>query len=234
MVTRRPRLTHDGGMARPLATYRSDSAAAGRKWPLAFEIDTAAFASALSRLAVEDALSVPLLGADMCEALVRAAASLTYRRAKPVIGEGARAVYQDFDLCYAIPPGSMFHAVAAELETLFAAANDLLDPPPLAAPLRLNDLIVQRYRKGSRGITAHRDHIRYEGVVAIVPLSGAARFFVCADRAGNAAREVPAPVGSVVLMRAPGFAGTRFRPFHYVTGITEERLSFGLRHDVRA
>ena len=205
-----------------------------RALPAAFEAGPAALSSALTRLASEDALSLPLLGPDACQWLVAAAGPLPYRRATAVIGEAEHAVHQDFDLCYAIPPSSPFHAVAAAFETLLAEANARLDPPPLAAPPRLNDLIVQRYPRGSRGITAHRDHARYEGLVAVIPLSGAARFFLCADRAGTAAREIPAPVGSVVLMRAPGFAGRRDRPFHFVTDITNERLSFGLRHDVRA
>ena len=34
-------------------------------------------------------------------------------------------------------------------------------------------------------------------------------------------------------MRAPGFDGSRARPFHTVKEIAAERLSFGLRNDVR-
>ena len=190
-------------------------------------------ATALLRMAREDAVSLPLLGAPECAALVAAAGRLTYRRARPMIGEGAQAVHQDFDLCYSLQAGSLFHGVAARLERLLARALALTDPPVFAAPPPLNDLIVQRYAAGSRGITPHRDHLRYEDVVVIVPLSGSARFFLCAARDGRTPREIPAPVGAAVLMRAPGFAGSRARPFHYVTDITAERLSFGLRHDVR-
>ena len=190
-------------------------------------------AAALLRMTREDAVSLPLLGTPECEALVAAAGRLTYRRAKPVIGEGAQAVHQDFDLCYSLQPGSTFHGVAARLERLLAQALALTEPPVFAAPPPMNDLIVQRYAAGSGGITPHRDHLRYEDVVVIIPLSGSARFFLCAARDGSEPREIPAPVGAAILMRAPGFAGSRARPFHYVTEITAERLSFGLRHDVR-
>lgn len=190
-------------------------------------------AEALTRMADEDAVSLPLLGAEDCRALVEATQSLPFRRARPVIGEGTEAVHQDFELNYDLPPGSAFHGVAQELERLLAEALRLAPRPLLAAPPPLNDLIVQRYAAGSRGITPHRDHIRYEDLVIIVPLSGSARFYLCAARDGSNAREIPAPVGSAVIMRAPGFAGSRARPFHFVTEIAAERLSFGLRHDVR-
>jgi hypothetical protein len=190
-------------------------------------------AEALTRMADEDAVSLPLLGAEDCQALVEAARPLPFRRARPIIGEGADAVYQDFELNYDLPSGGPFHAVARGLERLLAEALHLAPRPLLAAPPPLNDLIVQRYAAGSRGITPHRDHIRYEDLVIIVPLSGSARFYLCAARDGRSAREIPAPVGSAVIMRAPGFAGSRARPFHYVTEIAAERLSFGLRHDVR-
>lgn len=197
-------------------------------------IGAAALAAALERLAVEDALSVTGLRPGAVPELVAASETLPYRRARPMIGEGEKAVYQDFDLCADLPKQSVFHALAAELEHLLAAALARTSAPLLTHAPRLNDLIVQRYETGSRGITPHRDHLRYEDLVVIIPLSGGARFFVCADRARDAAREVPAPVGHLVLMRAPGFAGSRARPFHFVTDVTERRISFGLRHDVRA
>lgn len=199
-----------------------------------FELTPAGLARALDRLNEEPALSVPGLHAEAVRELVEASGTLAYRQARPIIGEGEAAVYQDFDLCMDLPRQGPFRAAAAELEGLLADALALMSPPPLPRPPRLNDLIVQRYEAGSRGITPHRDHIRYEDLVIIIPLSGVARFFVCADRAARAAREVPAPVGHLLLMRAPGFAGTRDRPFHFVTDVTARRITFGLRHDVRA
>ena len=53
------------------------------------------------------------------------------------------------------------------------------------------------------------------------------------ERSGRGAREVPCPPGDLLLMRAPGFAGRRDRPFHYLSDVTQARLTLGLRHDLR-
>lgn len=202
-------------------------------WHFPADLETE-LARALARLAGEEAVSLPLLGPADRRVLVDAAEALTYRAATPMIGEGARAVRQDFELCMTIAPGSPFHALAAALERAVAGALIRLSPPPLTTPPRFNDLIVQHYRPGSLGITAHRDHIRYRDLVAIVTLAGWARFFLCPDRSGREAREVPIPPGSLLLMRAPGFAGLTDRPFHLLSDVTETRVALGLRHDVEA
>ena len=69
--------------------------------------------------------------------------------------------------------------------------------------------------------------------MALVTLSGNARFCLCDDRAGRGARELPCPPGSLLLMRAPGFGNRRDRPFHFLDRVTRPRLSLGLRHDAR-
>ena len=200
---------------------------------MGFESGPGDLDGALTRLSREDAVSLPLLGAPACGDLVEATRDLPFRRATPVIGEGENAVHQDFDLCYSIPAGSPFHGLAAALERLLAQALAMTETPLLSAPPPLNDLIVQRYAAGCAGISPHRDHLRYEDLVIIIPLCGSARFFLCAAHDGREPRVIPAPVGSAVLMRAPGFDGSRARPFHTVKEIAAERLSFGLRHDVR-
>ncbi len=198
----------------------------------------AELAGALARLDAEHAVSLPLLAARARRRLIGATTRLPYRPAIPVVGAGANAVRQDFELCMAIPECSLLRAFAATLEALLNAALDRLEPQPLARsldhPLRLNDLIVQRYPKGSFGITAHRDHVRYQDLVALVTLSGAARLCLCDDRAGRGARELPCPPGHLLLIRAPGFGGRRDRPFHFLDRVTRSRLSLGLRHDACA
>ncbi|RMD62335.1 MAG: hypothetical protein D6826_07640 [Alphaproteobacteria bacterium] len=217
----------------PQSVARAPSPCAPSDCDVAFEVSAADVADALARLEQDDALALPLIGPRLRHRLLRAAARLAFRPAQPVIGEGANAVYQEFDLCTAIPARSPFRAVAGAFTDLLAAALGHLDPPPLAQPPVFNDLIVQRYARGALGITPHRDHIRYRGLIALVTLCGAARFHVCADRAGSKAREIPAPAGSVVLMRAPDFAGRPDRPFHFLCDVTARRISFGLRHDAR-
>ena len=191
-------------------------------------------AGALARLDAEPAVSLPFLGARVRRRLIGATTRLHYRPAAPVIGAGGNAVRQDFELCMAIPERSPLRAFAARLEVLLNAALARLEPRPLAQRFHFNDAIVQRYPEGSFGITPHRDHLRYENLVALVTLSGAARFCLCEDLAGGNARELPCPPGHLLLMRAPGFGGRQDRPFHFLDRVTRPRLSLGLRHDTRA
>lgn len=199
---------------------------------LSFDLPRDRLADGLARLASEDVVTLPLLDAEQCRYWLAEADRHCFREARPIIGTGERRVYQDFDVGVEFPDDSGFRRFAAALQTRLLDALALLDPPPLD-DLLLNDLILQRYPAGSRGITPHRDHIRYVGLVAIVTLAGRARFFVCADRSGDGAREIAIPPGGLCLMRAPGFAGLQDRPFHFLSDVSEPRVSLGLRHDVR-
>ena len=189
-----------------------------------------AMAAALDRVARKDAAVLPLLASADCRPFVESGADLAFRNAKPVIGEGERAVYQDFDICLSIPRPHPLWQLTQAVERLVAAALATMASPPLEA-LPLNDLVLQRYPPGARGITPHRDHVRYVGLVVIVQLSGDGRFGLCADRSGAGATVLAAGPGDGILMRAPGFAGVKDRPFHFLDGITVERYSLGMRCD---
>ena len=67
-----------------------------------------AMAAALDRVAREDAAVLPLLAPADCRPFIESGADLAFRNAKPVIGEGERAVYQDFDICLSIPRRTPF------------------------------------------------------------------------------------------------------------------------------
>lgn len=193
--------------------------------------DAASTARLIARLGSEDAGAMPLLTEAACASLLNEAESLPYRIGRREMGSGDRIVRQDFEICMDVPAVSPLWRLAAGVEGLLNAALARMSPSPLAAPLRLNDLVAQRYWPGSFGITAHRDHVRYVGLVALVVLCGTGRFCVCRDRAGAKTREIPAKPGDVLLMRAPGFEGRRDRPFHFLTDITSLRYSIGLRQD---
>jgi len=190
-------------------------------------------ADAIRRAGDEDAASLPLLGDRDCRRLTAEARSLAFRPARPVVGTGETAVNQDFDLATEIPEAGL-RALARTLDRHIRRALDSMDRNPLPDGFAVNDLIVQRYAAGSDGISPHRDHIRYVGLVAIVVLAGTGRFFVSRDRSGRDAREIPAPPGHLLVMRAPGFNGRNDRPFHAVRDITAERYILGMRHDSRA
>ncbi len=188
-------------------------------------------AEVIARLVAEDVASLPLLNEEVRRPLLDETARLSFRKARPVVGKRGRRVRQDFAYCTSFPAGGAFRGLAKALDLLVNGALALVHPPPIDPPLRFNDLILQRYELGSRGITPHRDHVRYVGLVAIVVLSGSARFFVCADRTAHDARKVPAPPGHLLLMRAPGFHGRRDRPFHFLTDVKARRYAFAVRHD---
>ena len=190
-------------------------------------------ADVLTRLGDAGALSFPVLDAEGCAALVVATEALAFRPAHPTIGTGNKLVRQEFDICMDVPAASAYGDFAHTLDRLFDAALARLDFPPLERPFGFNDLVVQIYTPGALGITPHLDHARYVGLVALVVVCGAARYFLCDDREGHGSREVAAPAGHLVLMVAPGFEDRRERPFHSVSDITERRISFGLRVDTR-
>ena len=189
-----------------------------------------AMAEALDRVAREDAAVLRVLTPAACRSFIDSAADLSFRAAKPVIGEGERAVYQGFDICLSIPRPHRLWDLTGAVERLVADALAAMDPAPLEA-LALNDLVLQRYPPGARGITPHRDHVRYVGLVVLVQLSGDGRFGLCAERSGAGTRVLEAGPGDAILMRAPGFAGTGDRPFHFLDGIAVERYSLGMRCD---
>lgn len=197
-----------------------------------FLADAAAMADALRRVGDEEATSLALLSAGALGALLDEARDLPYRPAKLVVGQGDAVVHQDFDLTTEIPPGGALMSLSRALNELIGEALDGMRAPPLR-DFEINDYIVQRYPAGCAGMSPHRDHIRYTGLVVIVMLGGAGRFLVCDDRAGANEREIPCAPGDLLLMRAPGFQGRGDRPFHAVRDITEDRYILGLRHDAR-
>ena len=196
-------------------------------------LDGAAMAEAFRRVGDEGATSLPLLPDGALGRLLEEARGLRYRQAMPVVGQGDVAVYQDFDLTTEISPEGALMALARALDRMVGTALAGMNSPPLPLDFGFNDYIVQRYPAGCTGMSPHRDHIRYTGLVAIVMLAGAGRFLVCDDRAGANEREIPMKPGDLLLMRAPGFQGRGDRPFHAVRDITEDRYIFGLRHDTR-
>ncbi len=200
---------------------------------IGFLCDAAGLAVAVRRLAEEDAVGVALLRRADRLAMLEEARALHYRPARPVVGEGENAVSQDFELTVDLPPGGRLLAATRALDRLVGQALARIRPDPLPGGFHINDHIVQRYAAGCAGMSPHRDHLRYVGLVLIVALAGQGRFLVCDDRSGRNAREIPARPGDLLLMRAPGLFGRGDRPFHFVRDIRRDRYILGLRHDSR-
>ena len=117
----------------------------------------------------------------------------------------------------------------AFLEEFLPAELERIETTP--GRLLFNDLMLQRYSVGEVGITPHRDRTGYRNLVCLFVLEGQGRFYVCNDRQGRGAREIPHAPGDVLLMRAPGFQRSAERPFHFVRDIQSPRYVFGLRQE---
>jgi len=190
-------------------------------------------AEALQALARDEACSLRLVDEGATERLLQSCATLSYRAARPLVGAAGQEVRQDFELSMDIPPGHALRRLASALTALTDAARALLPQDPVPEGLVFDDLIVQRYAAGSAGITPHRDHVRYRGIVVLVTLVGRSELLLCEDRAGRNPRAFPMAPGLATLMVAPGFMGQGKRPFHCVGRLDEPRVSLGLRHDTR-
>lgn len=195
--------------------------------------DDAALARQLQQLRTRAAVSLPILHGPVLERLTGAAEQLPYRDAVRESGKPGAAVYQGFGYCDAVPCAHPLRWLGAWFEARLRRALAGLASPPLAADFAINDVVCQRYRPGDLGITPHRDHIAYTGLVTLVVLGGRGRYFVCADRSGRDRQEIPAAPGRAILMPGSGYAGRRDRPFHMVAEISARRHSVGLRHDKR-
>lgn len=189
--------------------------------------------NAIKELPSEQSTAIQCLGEKERLSFIAAADLLNYRAAKSITGSTNAPVYQDFELCYDLPPTNIFWELAWFLEShVRLILKDL--GMVHHNNFRFNDLIVQRYPPGCAGITPHRDHLKYQILVAIIVLSGDGNFIVCNDRAGAGSQVISALPGDLLLMLAPGLSSSEMRPFHYVSGISKARRTVGLRYDSHA
>ena len=198
---------------------------------LASRLDLLEVSSGISTLPRVGAVACPCLNVSEAKALVSVVDQLEYRPAKAITGSDNAPVYQDFDLCYDVPSGHSLWEFAQVLEQALTSALAGAEVDSECYPLRLNDLIVQRYPPGCAGITPHRDHVRYGFLIAIILLTGDGYFGVCDDRQGNESREIDFKPGDLLLMGGPGLIPNFRRPFHFVNGVTDWRRTIGLRYD---
>ena len=76
------------------------------------------------------------------------------------------------------------------------------------ATYTINDLIVQRYPPGCKGITPHRDHLAYRIIIAILLVSGDGEFRIHRSRNEPEGQVIQFCPGDLLVMGAPGiFAG---------------------------
>jgi hypothetical protein len=184
----------------------------------------------LEELSSVGSTSVGLLEEDFRLALLKEARDYDYQPEDEIVGSGDRVVRQQVSSFDGFPEDSGFVLLKHSFQNLLERSLEELEAYPFETALGFNSSVLQRYEEGSIGITPHKDGLGYVNLVCVFVVGGRGRFYVCSDRSGRDAKEVDAPPGNVILMRAPGLFGAEDnRPFHYVTEIEETRYTFGLR-----
>ena len=192
---------------------------------------TDSMAAAVAQMAEDGAATVPMLDGRGCSLLLEATEQLNYRACAPVVGTGEKTVTQDFDISLNFREKTRLDDFSAAFERQVNEALRRLPLCPCQHPFYFNDRVVLRYPQGSRGISPHRDLKRFEGIIAILTLSGRGDFYICTDRHKTNRRLFRAEPGLMILMRGANCGAGR--PFHYVEKIEKGRVAFGLRYDAR-
>ncbi len=197
-------------------------------------LDPRRLSLAIESLLVQPATTVPCLSAQECDRLAVVADQLTYRSAAPMMGAKEALVYQDFELNYSLPPNHPFWKLATTLEELMSLALTKISAKWVSpATYTINDLIVQRYPPGCKGITPHRDHLAYRIIIAILLVSGDGEFRIHRSRNEPEGQVIQFCPGDLLVMGAPGIFAGFLRPFHSVAGISRLRRTIGMRYDSR-
>jgi len=172
-------------------------------------------------------VSFPILNDATRASLATEAKSYQYIDQPTLVGQ--YHVRQRFASCIEFSEDSQFPKLKLAFETAVINQFAELDESPISETLNFNEMVLQRYTPGRLGISPHRDQKRCRNLIAAFTLVGRAKFCVCDDRHGNNSREINSEPGSVIILRAGGFAGQDVRPFHFISDIREQRISFALR-----
>ena len=176
-------------------------------------------------------ISLKFISNDFLLKLIKQVSTFEYRKAKPVVGN---SVSQDFEVCFPAPKIGCIEILSNAIENLFIKSTNLIKNPPIQK-VQFNDIAIQKYLPYSSGISPHKDHKKYISVIIIVTLSGKSKFYLCQNRDGRNAQVVDDTPGNIVILPATGFKminNNFVRPIHFVSDITDGRLSIGLRQNI--
>lgn len=194
-----------------------------------FDLQDFDISSILQKIDVNGAASLKILNEDFRKQLIEESKVYNYKEEDEYAGSGDQTVVQQMETLKELPYNSNFLLLRSSFNKLMERRISSVSPYPFESELNLNSSELIRYRKGSSGITPHRDGLNFRNLVCVFNISGKGRFFICSDRSGNNSVEFDSTPGNVVMMRAPGFMGSYERPFHFVEDISEERYVFVLR-----
>lgn len=178
----------------------------------------------------EGAISIPILNESYRQELLNEAEGYKYEKQPEVVGP--HKVREQISSNYKFHPGSLFVRLKEDFQTLLNQ-NKSDSNYPFSPNLDFNELSLQLYEKGSIGITPHLDNFSSKNLICIFVITGHAKFALCDDREGSNPRFLDTTPGNVIIMRAPGFKNQDIRPFHFVNDITERRIVFGLRQNIK-
>jgi len=143
------------------------------------------------------ATSVKVLNENFRQSLLNEAKNYTYNPEDKVVGSGDKVVKQDMGTFEDFRPESNYFLLIKSFQYLLDQSLHELSFYPFENPLLFNATVLQKYEKGSIGITPHRDSLRYINLVCIFIISGQGKFFVCSNRLGSDAVELDATVGII-------------------------------------
>lgn len=190
---------------------------------LDFDLDRA-----VKNLLVYGGTSFSVLPEEQRLLLVKEAEKYNYKKQPEIVGK--RKVREQLSSYDAFPEDSLFLKLQEDFTDLLNYKLSVSRLRPFGAePVLFNEPILQKYEKGSIGITPHVDGLSCRNVILVFMIKGRGDLALCDDRKGSRPYLLDTSPGRVIVLRAPGFFGSPKRPFHYLNNITEERITFGLR-----
>ncbi len=171
--------------------------------------------------------STPFLSSEELMHLRTAAEKETYtRQSTDAHYSGVR---EDLSYCQVDNESEIFRSVADKIARFLYELEHAIGGTLYDGTLTEKELFLQKYDKGSFGITPHRDEKSNRNLVCIIALKGSAVVATCDDRAGTNPHPVDTTAGSLILLRAPGYMGMSVRPLHFVSDVAEERIVLAVR-----
>ena len=184
----------------------------------------------LEEIRAKGGASVPILEDWYREELFAEAQNYAYVPQPVVVGGGK--VREELSTIKAFNSDSLFFQLRDDFGCVFGKSLEGSASPFSEVP-QFNEMSLQKYEKGSLGITPHMDNSYCKNVICLFVVAGHGRLAICENRAGENPYYLDTTPGNVIFLRAPGFDGSDFRPFHFLSDITEERIVFGLRQNIR-
>ena len=181
----------------------------------------------LNKIIARGGASIPILPRERRLALIAEAEKYSYVRRPQA---ESPLVREDLSSFFQFPPESLFFKLKDDFGALIAEKFSCYNLDTLfSTPLEFNEMSLQLYEKDSIGITPHKDGKSRINLIAVLILKGKADYALCDDRSGSNPQYLDTTPGNVILLRGPGFMGSKHQPFHFVKNVTEKRIVFGLR-----